>query len=159
MDGPAQLPPKPDVALALLQSAMSVYVHLDPRGSDVLVPAWFKKQPQLVLQVGMNMAVPIPDLDVGKAALSCTLSFNRRPEFCRIPRLRAHATARSKRPNQHAVICVSPIPTGLRLRTRSLKMQHSTSCHRALVLRPLLLAQNPKVACRATRTPLHARIA
>jgi|GEM_PF-345012 len=85
MDGTAQLPPKPDVALALLQSTMSVYVHLDPRGDDVKVPAWFKKQPQLVLQVGLNMAVPIPDLDVGQGALSCTLSFNRRPEFCRIP--------------------------------------------------------------------------
>lgn len=85
MEGSAQLPPKPDVALLLLQSQSSVYVHLDPRGPDVAVPAWFKKQPQLVLQVGMNMAVPIPDLNVGQAALSCTLSFNRRPEFCRIP--------------------------------------------------------------------------
>lgn len=85
MSDSSQLPPKPDVALALLQTATSVYVHLDPRGPDVSVPAWFKKQPQLVLQVGLNMAVPIPDLDVGHTALSCTLSFNRRPEFCRIP--------------------------------------------------------------------------
>lgn len=85
MEGPAQLPPKPDVALLLLQSQSSVYVHLDPRGPDVFVPAWFKNQPQLVLQVGMNMAVPIPDLNVGQTALSCTLSFNRRSEFCKIP--------------------------------------------------------------------------
>lgn len=80
-----ELPPKPEVALALLQTALSVYVHLDPRPDDVHVPSWLKKQPQLVLQVGMNMAVAIPDLDVGQDALSCTLSFNRRPEFCRIP--------------------------------------------------------------------------
>lgn len=80
-----QLPPKPEVALALLQTAMSVYVHLDPRPDDVRVPAWFKKQPQLVLQVGLNMAVPIPDLDVGNEALTCTLSFNRKPEYCWIP--------------------------------------------------------------------------
>lgn len=80
-----QLPPKPEVALALLQTASSIYIHLDPRAETVKVPAWFKKQPQLVLQVGLNMAVPIPDLDVGKDALSCTLSFNRRPEFCWIP--------------------------------------------------------------------------
>lgn len=80
-----QLPPKPEVALALLQTAASVYVHLDPRGEGVAVPNWFKKQPQLVLQVGLNMAVPIPDLDVGREAISCTLSFNRRPEFCKIP--------------------------------------------------------------------------
>lgn len=78
------LPPKKDVALALLERA-SVFVHLDPRGDDVLVPAWFKKQPQLVLQVGLNMAVRIPDLDVGEEAISCTLSFTRSPHYCHVP--------------------------------------------------------------------------
>lgn len=85
MEQTPELPPKQEVALALLQTAMSVYVHLDPRGEEVHVPAWFKKQPQLVLQIGLNMAVSIPDLDIGEEALSCTLSFNRRPEFCYIP--------------------------------------------------------------------------
>lgn len=82
---PPQLPPKQEVALALLQTASSLYVHLDPRPSDVLVPSWFKKQPQLVLQIGLNMAVQIPDLDVSDEGISCTLSFNRSPEFCKIP--------------------------------------------------------------------------
>jgi len=54
-----------------------MYVHLDPRGESVQVPPWFKKQPQLVLQVGLNMAVQIPDLHVDDNGLSCTLSFNR----------------------------------------------------------------------------------
>jgi stringent starvation protein B len=80
----ARLPPKKDVALALLEQA-SMYVHLDPRAEAVQVPAWFKKQPQLVLQVGLNMAVPIPDLHVDERGLSCTLSFNRAPFFCMIP--------------------------------------------------------------------------
>jgi stringent starvation protein B len=80
----ARLPPKKDVALALLEQA-SMYVHLDPRAEAVQVPAWFKKQPQLVLQVGLNMAVPIPDLHVDEQGLSCTLSFNRAPFFCMIP--------------------------------------------------------------------------
>lgn len=79
------LPPKREVALVLLQSANSVYVHLDPRHAEVMVPTWFRKQPQLVLQVGLNMAVPIVDLDVGEEALSCTLSFNRAPHYCFIP--------------------------------------------------------------------------
>ena len=79
-----RLPPKKDVALALLEQA-SMYVHLDPRGEAVQVPLWFKKQPQLVLQVGLNMAVPIPDLHVDEQGLSCTLSFNRAPHFCLIP--------------------------------------------------------------------------
>lgn len=80
----ARLPPKKDVALALLEQA-SMYIHLDPRADSVQVPAWFKKQPQLVLQVGLNMAVPIPDLHVDEQGLSCTLSFNRSPFFCMIP--------------------------------------------------------------------------
>lgn len=78
------LPPKKDVALALLERA-SVFVHLDPRSDAVLVPAWLKKQAQLVLQVGLNMAVKIPDLDVGEDSVSCTLSFSRRPCFCQVP--------------------------------------------------------------------------
>lgn len=78
------LPPKRDVMLLLLQTS-SVFVHLDPRGEGVLVPPWLKNQPQLTLQMGLNLAVPIVDLDVGQEALSATLSFNRRPEFCRIP--------------------------------------------------------------------------
>jgi stringent starvation protein B len=79
-----ELPPKKDVMLALLERS-SVYIHRDPRREDVRVPAWFKKQPQLVLQVGLNMAVRIPDLDVGDDAVSCTLSFNRTPFFCYMP--------------------------------------------------------------------------
>jgi stringent starvation protein B len=79
-----ELPPKKDVMLALLERS-SVFIHLDPRRDDVRVPAWFKKQPQLVLQVGLNMAVRIPDLDVGDDAVSCTLSFSRSPFFCYMP--------------------------------------------------------------------------
>lgn len=78
------LPPKKDVALALLERA-SVFVHLDPRKDDVVVPAWLKQQPQLVLQIGLNMAVKIPDLEVQEEAVSCTLSFSRRPHFCYVP--------------------------------------------------------------------------
>lgn len=70
--------------LALLERS-SVFIHLDPRRDDVRVPAWFKKQPQLVLQVGLNMAVRIPDLDVGDDAVACTLSFSRSPFYCYMP--------------------------------------------------------------------------
>ncbi len=80
----ARLPPKKDVALALLEQA-SMYIHLDPRADSVQVPLSFKNQPQLVLQVALNMAVAIPDLHVDEQGLSCTLSFNRTPFFCMIP--------------------------------------------------------------------------
>jgi stringent starvation protein B len=78
------LPPKKEVALALLERS-SIYVHLDPRQTAVVVPAWFRKQPQLVLQVGLNMPVPIPDLRFDDDGMSCTLSFSRAPFFCVVP--------------------------------------------------------------------------
>jgi stringent starvation protein B len=80
-------PPKKDVALALLERSNDhgIYVHLDPRRDGVAVPAWFKKQPQLVLQIGLNMAIPIPDLRLDDDGMVCTLSFNRAPFYCVVP--------------------------------------------------------------------------
>ncbi len=77
-------PPKKDVALALLENG-SVFVHLDPRREGVVVPDAFRHQPELVLQFGLNMRVPIKDLEVDDEAISGTLSFARRPFWCRIP--------------------------------------------------------------------------
>lgn len=84
-DVPRPLPPKKDVALALLEREPSVFIHLDPRRQGVAVPKWFAGQPQLILQVGLNMAIPIPDLRVDDEGISCTLSFNRAPFQCRLP--------------------------------------------------------------------------
>lgn len=80
----SKLPKKKDVALALLEQA-SVFIHLDPRKDGVQVPVGFKKQAQLVLQIGLNMVVKIPDLEVDDDGISCTLSFNRRPHYCHMP--------------------------------------------------------------------------
>ena len=79
-----RLPAKKDVVLALLENT-DVFVHLDPRRENVRVPPWFKNQPHLVLQIGLNMPVPIRDLEVDESSVSCTLSFNRSPFFCHIP--------------------------------------------------------------------------
>jgi stringent starvation protein B len=83
-DVPQKLPPKKEVALALLEGP-SMFVHLDPRRQGVLVPKRFLDKPQLVLQVGMNMVIPIPDLTVDDEGISCTLSFDRAPFWCRMP--------------------------------------------------------------------------
>jgi hypothetical protein len=83
-DATQQPPAKKEVALALLEGS-SMFVHLDPRRPDVSVPKWFVGQPQLILQVGLNMAIPIPDLEVDDTGITCTLSFNRSPFLCRIP--------------------------------------------------------------------------
>lgn len=78
------LPPKKEVMLALLENS-SVFIHLDPRKEGVVVSKGFLGQPQLVLQVGLNMAVRIPDLTVEDDGVSCTLSFNRTPTWCHVP--------------------------------------------------------------------------
>jgi stringent starvation protein B len=83
-DGPQKLPPKKEVALALLEGP-SMYVHMDPRRQGVLVPKRFLDKAQLVLQIGLNMFIPIPDLTVDDEGISCTLSFDRAPFQCRMP--------------------------------------------------------------------------
>ncbi|MEZ4339869.1 MAG: hypothetical protein R3B82_24880, partial [Sandaracinaceae bacterium] len=81
---PSTLPPKREVALALLERG-SLFVHLDPRVEGVVVPDYLRSQPQLVLQVGLGLAVPIPDLEVDDEGVFGTLSFNRSPFYCRVP--------------------------------------------------------------------------
>lgn len=76
---------KRQIFLDLLQDNFSVYIHLDPRHRGVIVPTQFLKQPQLVLQVGLNMPVPIPDLEDQEAGICCTLSFSGKPHYCFIP--------------------------------------------------------------------------
>lgn len=78
------LPPKKEVALALLERS-NVDVYLDPRAKGVVVPPQFRKEPRLILKIGLNMPVPIPDLRVDDDSMSCTLSFNRSPFYCIVP--------------------------------------------------------------------------
>jgi stringent starvation protein B len=78
------LPPKKEVALALLERSR-VHIHLDPRKDGVIVPAGFRKQAQLVLEIGLNMPVPIPALRLDDDGMTCTLSFSRTPFYCVVP--------------------------------------------------------------------------
>lgn len=81
---PPPLPAKRDVARALLLRG-SVFVHLDPRRLGVLVPARLRDQAQVVLQVGLDMPVPIPDLRVDEEGIFGTLSFKGIPFTCFVP--------------------------------------------------------------------------
>jgi stringent starvation protein B len=81
---PAPRPAKAAVALQLLDGT-SCFIHLDPRKPGVVVPPQFRAQTQLVLQVGRNMAIPIPDLAVDDEGIRGTLSFNQTPFRCSIP--------------------------------------------------------------------------
>jgi hypothetical protein len=78
------LPSKHDVARGLLLKG-TLFVHLDPRSDQVMVPPCFKRQPQLVLQIGLDMPVSIPDLRVDDIGVFGTLSFHREPFTCSVP--------------------------------------------------------------------------
>lgn len=78
------LPGKLDVANQLLRKG-SLFIHLDPRVADVVVPPWLRHQAQLVLQVGLDMPIPINDLRVDHDGIFGTLSFSRSPFGCNIP--------------------------------------------------------------------------
>lgn len=77
-------PPKQQIANQLLLQG-SLFIHLDPRVNDVVVPPWLRHQAQLVLQVGMDMPIPIPDLRVDENGIFGTLSFSRTPYACNVP--------------------------------------------------------------------------
>lgn len=78
-------PPSKKEQLLKLLDRGSVFVHLDPRRTGVRVPPWLAVKPQLVLQLGRNFAIPIPDLVVDDVGVRCTLSFNRSPFHCDLP--------------------------------------------------------------------------
>ena len=69
----------------------SVFVHLDPRRTGVVVPDFLAGKPQLVLQIGLNFAIPIHDLQIDEEGVRCTLSFNRAPFFCVLPWIAVYA--------------------------------------------------------------------
>ena len=89
-DGP--IPVKLDVALALLEEG-SVFVYLDPRHEGVVVPPHLRQRPQLVLQIGLDLPVPIRDLEVDDDGVFATLSFDRTPFSCTIPWGAVHGLA------------------------------------------------------------------
>ena len=158
--------------MALLEQA-SMYIHLDPRAEAVQVPAWFKKQPQLVLQVGLNMAVPIPDLHVDEQGLSCTLSFNRAPFFCMIPWPAVFALVGE---NGQAMVWAEDVPAEVAAQAQAQKAPEKARPHlrsvgegetadqrrgpgraAAPAAQKKLAAKASKAACRAPRSLPSAR--
>jgi hypothetical protein len=79
-----KLAPKDDVARGLLLRG-SLFVHLDPREDGVELPEVLRNEPHLMLQLGLDLPVPIPDLRVDARGISGTLSFARAPFRCVIP--------------------------------------------------------------------------
>lgn len=67
---------------ALLSTGQSVFVYLDPRSEFTLVPERFTKQDLLVLEIGLNMQVPVQGLEVQETGILVTLRFQGKFEPC-----------------------------------------------------------------------------
>ncbi len=62
-----------------------VSICLDARSSGVELPEHLRVEPRLILQYGLNMPVPIADLEITGEGIRATLSFNRSPHNTFVP--------------------------------------------------------------------------
>ena len=60
-------------------------VYIDARRTGVSVPDNLRNEARLVLQYGLNMPVPVEDLEVTEDGVKATLSFARQPHKTLIP--------------------------------------------------------------------------
>ena len=81
---PQKLKTKPSALHELLSKHHSVYVHVDSRKHGVIVPKHLR-QPQLALHLGLNLPVPIKDLNLDAKGWHATLSFDRQPFTVFVP--------------------------------------------------------------------------
>ena len=63
----------------------SVFVSFDSRKFGVVIPAYLRGQPQIILKFGDDLIPPMTDLDVTEGAVSATLSFGVVPFYCVVP--------------------------------------------------------------------------
>ena len=62
-----------------------VFVHLDARRSDVVLPPKLKTEWNVTLQISAAIPTMTRDLVIDADGVRCTLSFNRQPFHCVIP--------------------------------------------------------------------------
>lgn len=78
-------PSRADIFKALILRNDSVFVHMMPKWPGAVVPAKLKTKKQIVLQLGYDMPVPIPDLLFNDNGLSATLTFGGKPFKVSVP--------------------------------------------------------------------------
>ncbi len=75
---------KRDVLISLL-SRGSIFVMVDPKIKNILIPERLMKEEQFQLLIGYNLPNPILDLKIDELGITGTLFFNREPFYCSIP--------------------------------------------------------------------------
>jgi hypothetical protein len=75
---------KEQVAFQILRKGQ-LFVQLDPRHPEVIVPPWFRYQAQLTLCVGYNIEPDIPNLVINSIGIGGTLTFGGMQFYCLMP--------------------------------------------------------------------------
>ena len=81
----AKLQRKSDALIELLKTHQSVYVHIDSRFAGVVLPKEFMGRPQVALQLGSNLIIPMQDFSMNALGWSVVLSFTRTAFRCQVP--------------------------------------------------------------------------
>lgn len=81
---PERLPTKRETVEILFARGEDAWLHLDAQREDVTVPPRLKRF-GLVLEIGLDMSLPIRDLEIDEAGFRGTLSFDRQPYHCTVP--------------------------------------------------------------------------
>lgn len=79
---------KYEITKYFLDKGLSVFIHLNGKYNKsglLRLPLKLHQNEQVVLQIGKNMSVPIPDLIVDEYGICATLSFNGRPFKIDVP--------------------------------------------------------------------------
>lgn len=71
--------------MELMSVFSSVFVHVDTRRPDVVVPKQLMGQPQVVFELGLNMPNPIRGLKIDDVGWSAVLSFGNQAFRCTLP--------------------------------------------------------------------------
>ena len=79
-----ELPAKRDIFLGLLAQGR-VSVIIDARRDGVRLPDHLRDELRLRLDYGLDMPIPIEDLQVTEQGVQATLSFNRQPQSTFVP--------------------------------------------------------------------------
>jgi hypothetical protein len=94
--------------LELLLEKTWPYITVDTAAKDLVIPDNLRKNPKVVLQIGYNMANPLPDLTIDDFGISVTLSFGGSYQLCKIPWHACLAFENRNENEEMAVIFRSP---------------------------------------------------
>ncbi|HTJ81031.1 MAG TPA: hypothetical protein VL400_04885 [Polyangiaceae bacterium] len=159
MDSPRKLPSKKEVLATYLERD-SARVFLDPRKDGVVVPKHLGKQAELVLRLGHDLRPPIPDLDIGDAGVTCTLSFNRSPFLCHLPWSAVFAIISDDVIENRGVVWPEDVPVESQLVSsppKKPKLAPAPPPQPALAVTPRRPEPRPRAARLAEPQPLVAR--